>query len=97
LPVAAQQFAHRRAGSDAGEHVVAGGGEQAFLADVRVADILWRLFHHWARIGKGIALTARMAENCSRISHFAAGSEIRFKSKMIFYRPFNGFRCSMPA
>ena len=32
LPVAAQQFAHRRAGSDAGEHFVAGGGEQAFLA-----------------------------------------------------------------
>jgi hypothetical protein len=26
-----------------------------------LADIWWRLFHHWARIGKGKALTAPMA------------------------------------
>ena len=31
LPIATQQLAHRGAGSDAGEHFVAGGGEQAFL------------------------------------------------------------------
>jgi hypothetical protein len=26
-----------------------------------LAGIDWRLFHHWARIGKGIASTAPMA------------------------------------
>ena len=31
LPIAAQQLAHRRAGSDAREHFVTGGSEQAFL------------------------------------------------------------------
>jgi hypothetical protein len=34
LPVAAQQLAHRRAGPDAGEHVVASGRKQAILVMV---------------------------------------------------------------
>ena len=36
VPVAAQQLAHRRAGPDAGEHLVAGGGEQACLRGGRI-------------------------------------------------------------
>ena len=38
LPIAAQQLAHGRAGSDAREHFVTGGSEQAFLPLVLVSD-----------------------------------------------------------
>ncbi len=51
LPIAAQQFAHRRAGSDPGEHVVASGGEQAFLLDGAVCGpIIPSLAAAWERV-----------------------------------------------
>ena len=42
LPVAAQQIAHRRAGADAGEQVVAGGGEHVSSNPGAGPPLCWR-------------------------------------------------------
>jgi hypothetical protein len=42
----------------------------------RLADIRRRLFHHWARIGKGIVLTAPMAVELQPNQPFRRGRGI---------------------